>query len=96
LKIVVWLLLLSLFDTLLTHVGLHTKLIEESNPLAYALYQLNITAFYGWKIALPLLLIYIYPSIHSHAGIRQGINAAFLLYAVVLVYHLFWISVAIM
>lgn len=87
-----WLLLLSFMDAFCTDRGLRAGVIGESNPIALWMYETHVSLFYGWKVALPFLLMVLYPKIQHHTWIRRGALATFGLYVALFCYHVFWIT----
>nr|WP_275581988.1 DUF5658 family protein [Bacillus ectoiniformans] len=86
---------LSFFDALFTDVGLQHGVIEEGNPFAKFLYEIHWIAFYGWKLLLPLFLIWIYPLAASHRAVPIAMKTAVFIYAFLLIYHSCWLILAI-
>lgn len=86
------LLFLCFSDALFTDIGLRLSLIEELNPLVQKLYDWNIVSYYGMKLVLPLLLFLIYYRMKNRYWINPCILITVLIYFLVNIYHLVWIS----
>jgi len=86
------LLFLCFADAVFTDIGLRLSLIEELNPLVKKLYEWNIVSYYGMKLLLPLLLILIYYRMKNRFWINPCILVTVLIYFLVNIYHLIWIS----
>lgn len=84
--------LCSLLDASLTDFGLREHFITEANPLAWHLYEISPVLFYGWKLLLPLLLIFLYPKVLKRKSIRMGIKMTCYLFVVLMLYHGFWLT----
>ncbi|WP_138751221.1 DUF5658 family protein [Paenibacillus sinopodophylli] len=90
--ILIGLLLLCFTDAALTDIGLRFLLIEEMNPFVKHIYEWNITGYYTMKLVLPLLLLVIYYHMKNRKWINPCILVTVVLYFLVNVYHLVWIS----
>ncbi|WP_169081530.1 DUF5658 family protein [Paenibacillus sp. PL91] len=86
------LLFLCFADAAFTDIGLRLQLIEELNPLVSRLYEWNLVGYYGMKLSLPVILILIYYRIKNRIWINPFILVTILLYFIVNLYHLIWIS----
>jgi hypothetical protein len=86
------LLFLCFADAAFTDIGLRLHLIEELNPLVKKLYEWNIAIYYAMKLLLPALLILIYYRMKNRMWINPCILVTVLLYFIVNLYHLIWIS----
>lgn len=82
-------------DALFTDIGLRMRLIEELNPLVKAIYEWNVWSYYGWKLAIPSVLLPLLPRLQRKRWIGILLLLSTLIYAAVNVYHLFWVSLAI-
>ncbi|TXK84489.1 DUF5658 family protein [Paenibacillus sp. N3.4] len=91
-KALISLLILCLGDAIFTDVGLHLHLIEEMNPLIRHIYEWNTGGYYAVKLALPLLLMILYPRIRTRLWVKPCLALTVLLYGAVNVYHLIWLS----
>lgn len=83
---------LSLFDAFCTDVGIKLGWVTEANPIAKAVYEWHVPAFYGWKLALPILLLLLYPALPPRRLHKGLIQTTVLLYLAVGLYHCFWVA----
>jgi hypothetical protein len=88
------LLVCSITDAIFTDVGLRLQLIEELNPLVKHIYETNRLSYYGFKLLLPLLLLFLYPRLKPYRRIHASILVTFLIYLAVNVYHAIWLSIS--
>lgn len=88
------LLVLAIFDALMTDFGLKNQYIAESNPLMRGIYEINVTGFYLIKITLPVLLIGILAKLETKTFIWILLNSAILLYVCVVLLHFYWLTIA--
>ena len=86
------LLLLGIFDSFLTDFGIQKQYITEANPLMAFIYDTSILGFYTLKISLPCVLLYLLTKIEPKRYLKRLIGFAILLYSVVLVQHIYWLS----
>ncbi|WP_221887499.1 DUF5658 family protein [Psychrobacillus soli] len=86
------LLLLAIFDSISTDFGIRNGHISEANPLMRFIYESNIPTFYLIKIILPLLFMYIITKLQPKKYMQFLIIVALLLYTLVLMQHLYWIT----
>lgn len=93
-KMGIILLILATLDALFTDFGIQNHHITEANPIMRSIYEANVTGFYIIKIALPVLLIGIVSKIESKPFILILLNIAIFLYAIVLILHFFWLTLA--
>ncbi|MFB9328558.1 DUF5658 family protein [Paenibacillus aurantiacus] len=82
-------------DALFTDIGLRMRLIEELNPLIRAIYEWNVWSYYGWKLAIPSILLLLLPRLQNKRWLCVLLLLTTIIYAAVNVYHLFWVSLAI-
>lgn len=94
LTIITWIVLFSITDASFTDMGIRMGLVEEANPFAKTLYDWHWSAFYGFKVVLPLILLLVYPSIKNKKWINRGIVMCFIFYLLVNIYHLIWMGLA--
>ena len=86
------LLLLAVVDSFFTDFGIQKQYITEANPLMAFIYDTSILGFYALKISLPCVLLYLLTKIEPKRYLKLLIGSAILLYSVVLVQHIYWIS----
>ncbi len=86
------LLLLAVVDSFFTDFGIQKLYITEANPLMAFIYDTSIWGFYTLKISLPCVLLYLLTKIEPKRYLKLLIGAAILLYSVVLVQHIYWLS----
>lgn len=86
------LVLLSFLDACFTDIGLRLQAVEEGNPIAKLLYETDVALFYGWKIALPLLLLFLYPKVKANAFVSRMAYSVCAVYAVLFLYHMYWFT----
>ncbi|ADU31919.1 DUF5658 family protein [Evansella cellulosilytica] len=94
-SLVMWIILLSFTDALFTDVGLRLNFIAEWNPFARFLYELNVGIFYLYKLLLPIVLYILYQYVYGNRLIDIAIYACFGLYAVINLYHLYWLGIVV-
>lgn len=92
--LIAWIMLFSITDASFTDIGIRMGLVEEANPFAKTLYDWHWSAFYGFKVLLPLVLLLVYPSIRNTKWINRGIVICFIFYLLVNIYHLLWMGLA--
>ncbi|WCK57326.1 DUF5658 family protein (plasmid) [Aneurinibacillus sp. Ricciae_BoGa-3] len=90
-----WLLLLSFLDAYFTDIGVASGVIQEGNPIAKFLYEKNVVLFYGWKMLLPIVLLFLYPKIKDNNWLRRAVYFVCGIYILLFVYHLIWFSIAV-
>ncbi|MGM9954572.1 MAG: DUF5658 family protein [Peribacillus sp.] len=93
-NMLVWIFVLCLFDAVVTDFGIQAGYIRELNPLMKEVYHWNRSFFYGCKLFLPLLLLWIYPQLKRRKVVNGGILLCLVAYAAVTVYHFFWMLLA--
>ena len=86
------LLLLAVSDSFFTDFGIQKQYITEANPLMAFIYDTSILGFYAIKISLPCALLYLLTKIEPKRYLKLLIGSALLLYSVVLVQHIYWLS----
>jgi len=91
-KVGILLIILAILDSLFTDFGLRHKYITEANPLMRVIYETSVAGFYGIKICLPLLLLYLLSKIEAKRYLQFLHNFALILYSFVLCQHLIWLS----
>jgi hypothetical protein len=90
--IIGWIILFSLTDAFFTDMGIRNGFVEEANPFAKSLYEWHWSAFYGFKVFLPILLFLVYPTIKNKKWINLGIVLCFSFYLLVNLYHFAWMG----
>ena len=91
-KMGIILVILATSDAIFTDFGIQNFHITEANPIMRSIYEVNVTAFYFIKIALPILLIGILAKLESKQFILVLLNVAIFLYVLVLILHFFWLT----
>ncbi len=86
------LLLLCTLDALFTDFGIRNHHISEANPMMNWIYTNSILGFYGMKILLPLLLVWILRKIQPTMLIKLLMNTAVYLYCMILILHFTWLG----
>ncbi|BAQ11962.1 DUF5658 family protein [Sporosarcina sp. FSL W7-1349] len=86
------LLILAVFDALVTDIGIRHAHIEEANPLMRFVYEQHIVYFYSIKIGLPLVLLHLLQSIKPKRLWTILMGGALILYLLVSGLHLYWIT----
>ncbi|WP_318617592.1 DUF5658 family protein [Sporosarcina sp. YIM B06819] len=86
------LVLLAILDSIFTDFGLRNDYITEANPLMRVVYEASVIGFYGIKICLPLLLLYLLTRIEGKRYLRFLLGFALTLYSFVLCQHMIWLS----
>ena len=89
------LLLLAIFDSLFTDIGIRNNVISEANPLMRFVYESSIFSFYFLKISLPIVLLYVIPKFEMKRYIRILIGITLFLYILVIFQHSSWITLLI-
>lgn len=92
-KLLVWIFGLCLFDAVVTDLGIQAGYIRELNPLMKEVYQWSRIFFYGCKLFLPLLLMWIYPKLEHRKMVNGGALLCLATYAAVTVYHVAWMLI---
>ncbi|MGE7602581.1 DUF5658 family protein [Peribacillus sp. NPDC097675] len=92
-KLLVWILGLCLFDAVVTDLGIQAGYIRELNPLMKEVYHWSRFSFYGCKLFLPLLLLWIYPRVEHRKMVNGGAVFCLVIYAAVTVYHVTWMMI---
>lgn len=82
--------LFSMFDALCTDIGIKLGWVTEANPIAGAVYEWSILAFYGLKVLLPLTLLLLYPVITMRRFHQWLITMTAFIYMAVSLYHCVW------
>ena len=90
-----WIILFSLTDAFFTHMGIYLGLVAEANPFAKLLFETHLLLFYGFKVALPIILYVVYPKIKTKKVLNTGVIICFIAYLLVNLYHAFWIGMTI-
>lgn len=85
------LLILAIFDSIVTDFGISNNYISEANPLMRIIYETSVPGFYAIKIILPLLLMYFISKFEPKSYLQLLIAAALFLYAFVLFQHIYWL-----
>ena len=93
-KLLIFLIVLCLFDAMATDFGIQSGYISEGNPFMKILYDRSRVAFYACKLILPLLLYGIYPKLEHKKLANAGVILCLIVYLAVTVYHLFWMGYA--
>ncbi|GLX67991.1 DUF5658 family protein [Paenibacillus glycanilyticus] len=93
-SLLIGLLLFSLTDAIFTDIGIRLELITELNPFVSWLYNWHAIAYYGIKLMFPVLFMLLYPRLSSRLWIRYSAAFLFLLYLIVNLYHLVWVTLA--
>jgi len=91
-RLIGWIILFSLTDALFTHMGIQFEVVEEANPFAKILFEAHLLLFYGFKVALPIILYAVYPKIKTKRMVNRGVIICFIAYLLVNLYHVFWIG----
>jgi hypothetical protein len=86
------LLLLATADSFFTDFGIQEKHITEANPLMRFVYDWNVLGFYAIKIFLPFVLLILFAKIEPKRYLWILIGSSLLLYSVVLIQHIVWMS----
>jgi hypothetical protein len=89
-----WLFFFSLTDAVFTDIGIRLNLITEMNPFVSWLYDWHFAAYYGIKLILPLLFLLLFPQLKSRQWMHFSAVVLFLLYLFVNLYHLLWVTLA--
>ncbi|OMC89289.1 hypothetical protein BK128_04440 [Viridibacillus sp. FSL H7-0596] len=89
------LLFLSVLDSIFTDFGIRHNHITEANPLMRLVYESSVFGFYSLKIMFPLLLLYILSKVQIKRSLLLLMGAAIILYSVVFIQHIWWISLVI-
>ncbi|MFC4409934.1 DUF5658 family protein [Chungangia koreensis] len=84
--------LLSILDAFYTDLGIRHQFITEANPLMNMIYEKTVIGFYGIKLILPLLMLFIVLNIKVKRHLWFLINGSLILYGVILYLHLQWIT----
>ncbi|WP_155987887.1 DUF5658 family protein [Gorillibacterium massiliense] len=95
-RMLIWLILLSLFDAIATDAGLHMHAITEANPLVASLYEFHPLVFYGVKIALPFLLFLLLRFVADSTIITRLVFLVTVVYSLVAIYHVMWMLTVIL
>ena len=66
----IFLLLLAIFDSIFTDIGIRYDYISEANPLMQSVYETSVLGFYVIKISFPLLLLYLLTKIEPNSYVR--------------------------
>ena len=88
----VFLLILAVVDSIFTDFGLRHNYITEANAMMRAVYETSIAGFYGTKICLPLLLLYLLTKIEAKRYLQFLLSFTLVLYSFVLCLHVVWLS----
>ncbi|WP_432613384.1 DUF5658 family protein [Cytobacillus firmus] len=91
-KLLHYLAYINLLDAFLSTIGLHFKVIEESNPLMSYLYEHSPFIFLSLKIMLSGLLIILSELVKPESRIMFLAAGAATLYTVVFLIHVYWVT----
>ena len=91
--LLVWIFVLCLFDAVVTDLGIQAGYIRELNPLMKEVYHWSRIFFYGCKLFLPLLLLWIYPRLEHRKMVNGGVMLCLAAYVAVTVYHVSWMLI---
>ncbi|KUO66113.1 MAG: hypothetical protein APF84_12390 [Gracilibacter sp. BRH_c7a] len=88
--------ILSIIDGILTLWGLRLNIIEEVNPMMKFFIKLSPVVFMAIKIFLSLLLIALLWRIGDrlHKSIIYLLWFSFVVYSLVIIFHIYWIYIA--
>ncbi|MBZ4688161.1 MAG: hypothetical protein PWQ96_471 [Clostridia bacterium] len=86
--------MLNLWDLILTYFGLKLEFIHEVNPIMNILYNCNPVIFITIKAIIPtILLIFISGHVHKIKYCEYPLMFLFLLYSGLMILHLRWIYI---